>query len=130
MSEATNMGGPKAVNLLTADEIFAVDDVEYVDVPMPEWSKGEEVRSVRLRTLTHDELMAYTDEIKDPEKAKQGNVLIVVRSAVKADGSPLFTHAQAAGLRMKSAKAFSRLARAAIKLNGVRQQEVEAAKND
>ena len=115
--------------LLSAADIFAIDDVEYIDVPMPEWTpKGAEVpRKIRLRTLTHDELMAYTEELKDEKNAKQGNVLIVIRTAVNADGSPMFTRAQAELLSKKSAKAFTRLAREAGILNGVRKADADKA---
>lgn len=121
-----------ATEYLSLDEILQADDTEYVDVEMPEWKRGDgSIGKVRLRTLTNTELVEYTESMaKNAEAKRRGNIELIVRSAIRPDGSALFSKEGAAALQEKSAKAFNRLAKAALKLNGVTDDEAKQAKND
>lgn len=121
-----------ASEFLSLDDILAADDTEFADVEMPEWSGGSaHAKKVRLRTLTNSELVEYTETMSgDKEAKRRGNIELIVRSAVTPDGARLFSKDQVSMLERKSAKAFNRLAKAALKLNGVTDDEVTKAKND
>jgi hypothetical protein len=122
----------KQQHVLSAQEILASDDIEHVDVEMPEWKLPDgSIGVVRLRSLSNDQLVEYTELIKDDDARRQGNVMLIYKCAVNEDGTPLFTKEHVLALQKKAAKPFNRLARAALTLNGVTsgQDEVEKAKN-
>jgi hypothetical protein len=115
--------------LLSLDDIFNSDDIEYKDVEMPEWKRADgTVGFVRLRTMTNDELIDYSEAIEGEGK-KQANLMLVMYSAINGDGSRLFTMKQLEAMLQKSAKPFNRLARAAVELNGNKLPDAAAAKN-
>lgn len=115
---------------LSIDDILATDDREYVTVEVPEWPKNGKPGTVRLRNLSNSELIEYTEAMEgDKQAKKRGNLELVRRSAINASGGPLFTEAQVTLMLEKSAKAFNRLAKAALKLNGVTDDDTKAAKN-
>jgi hypothetical protein len=119
--------------LLSADEILDVNDVEYVDVEVPEW-KG----TVRLQTMSADDAIKFTDLMSAPDKRKSAMVRIVALCAVNEAGERLFPdgpeqQGKMERLRKKNVKAFMRLQIEALRLNGFADdaKKVEAAaKND
>lgn len=115
--------------LLTADEIFSADDIKTVDVEVPEWGKPGKPGIVRLKQFSNSELLKYGEHIEGNGQ-KQANLALVVKSAIKKDGTPLFTDADLRKLQGKSAKAINTLAKAALELNGVGEGAVKRAKND
>ena len=118
--------------LLTADEILDINDVEYVDVAVPEW-KG----SVRLQTMSADEAIKFTELMTDPAKRKNAMVRIVAVCMVNENGERLFAdgpeqQGKMEKFRKKNVKVFMRLQAEALRLNGFTEdaKKVEAeAKN-
>jgi hypothetical protein len=113
--------------LLTAEEIFAAEDIETVDVEVPEW-KGKDGKPgiVRLRTLSGEEASKFvqTDQ-------QNGAVRVLFLSAVKEDGTPLFEdEASLEKLRRKSLKAIVRLQKEALRINGLSPEAEAATKKD
>lgn len=113
---------------LTAEEILALDDMRTVTVEVPEWNT-----SVKVRTITGAERDAWElSQLAD----RKGNTLSNLRAsfvaitAVKDDGTLIFTPQQVAALGNKSAKALDRIYTAAATLNGLtKKDEEELAKN-
>lgn len=121
-----------------AATIFEVDDIQHVDVPVPEWTKpGQPTLYITLQSLTPDVLTKYGELIESIEGKRAANVLLVMQSAVKrnADGTAtkelLFPREYTERLQNERAsKVINRLARAALDLNGqTTAEDVEKAKN-
>jgi hypothetical protein len=128
--QRSNGGLVDVTALLSLDDILNADDVEYKDVEMPEWKRADgTIGYVRLRTMTNDELIEYSEQIEHEDNKKQANIMLVMFSAIAADGSRLFTVKQLEVMLTKSAKPFNRLARAAVELNGNKLPDAAAAKN-
>lgn len=109
--------------LLSAADILAKDDVEVVDVEVPEWGG-----TVRLQGLTGAEAAHFVDVIA---KDKSGSaVKIVAMSCVDENGYKLFSEEQVERLKEKSLKALMRLQREAMRLNGLTEEALAATKND
>jgi len=101
---------------LSADDILGVDDLEIVEVQVPEW-KG----SVHLRVLPADVGLALNDKMQELPKEKQSDAMFILLAAclVSPDGKPLFsTPEQADRLRGRSAKVLMRLQKKALELQG------------
>lgn len=110
--------------ILSAADIFAVEDREIIDIPVPEW-KG----TLRLQALTAAEAIEFTNMADNPATKQNAFVRIVALCAVDENRKRLFTDADMQKLRTKSAKIFMRLQEAALKLNGWDKASREAAKN-
>lgn len=118
-------GRARVERMLTAEEILSADDVQYRTVAVPEW-KG----SVRVRTLSADEVSDYVEAINGVQKRDSLSIM-VFRSLVKADGSQLFTdQAQLTPLKRRSMAAFVRLQEVILELNGLSKAAAARAKND
>lgn len=117
-------------NLLTEEEILSADDLDYVDVPVPEWTpKGAaKPKCIRLRAMSAADGIKFTEEIGG-EARKNGMVKILVACAIKADGSPMFTAQQLEALKKKNIRVFSRLQDEALKLNGFTKNGLPLVKN-
>lgn len=104
--------------------ILSASDVEYKEVNVPEWGG-----TVRLRSLSALESQTFAENFKKGDK--DGQVRLIIMSAVDEHGDPLFTEADIAALQKKSMKVVLRLQNAAMELNGLRDAKVavEEAKN-
>lgn len=108
---------------LTAEEILAADDLQTVEVDVPEWGG-----TVRLRSLTGQDAVSFAEQIKDNKK--NSGIKVVARCAVKEDGTPLFTEEQVEALTTKNQKALIRVQREALKLLGLTDDVIALVKND
>jgi hypothetical protein len=123
------------VRLLSADEILGADDLDYIDVLVPEWTPpGQEPASVRLRSMSAGTAMQFAVDVADGQKRQQAMVRLLVECAIGEDGEPLFAEEHLEALQSKSFKVFQRLQNEALKLNGFAteegEEEGEAEKND
>lgn len=108
---------------LSAEEILAIDDIEFVEVWVPEWKT-----MIILRMLNGEEAIEFTEQIAKDKSAASARMLIL--SAVQEDRkTPLFTEAHFQALKKKSLKAMIRLQKMALKINGFNEKELEEAKN-
>lgn len=105
---------------LTREQILAADDLEIVELEVPEWGG-----TVRLR-----ELDAYTAQklFKELEGADEMQVQVLMCAAciVGDDDQALFTAEDVAALQKKSALVISRIAAEAMKLSRGRREDAEA----
>jgi hypothetical protein len=101
----------------------------FRDVEMPEWTLADgTVGVVRVKALTNEEQVKYSESIKG-ENEKFGNAVLVILSAVNEDFTPLFSLQDLPQIANMAARPFNRLARVALELNGVVKEEVDDAKN-
>lgn len=108
---------------LTAEDVLGASDITTVDVDVPEWGG-----TVRLRAMSGEEGVRFMDMM---QKDRSNSALkVVLLTAVKEDGSPLFTADQLDQLQKKSLKALMKLQSEAVKLNGLVPEEVGKIKND
>jgi len=113
--------------VLTATDILDKSDTEYDYVDIPEWGGR-----VKIRSLTADEVIKFTESMKGEAK-KNAMVRICHLCTVNEDGSPMFEDGNMiAKLQKKSVKAINRIQKAALKLNGMDDEAKaqENAKND
>lgn len=123
--EREQRGKERIERMLTAEEILSADDVQYRTVSVPEW-RG----SVRVRTLSADEVSDYLEAINGVQK-RDALSIMVFRSLVKSDGSQLFTDPEQLGpLKRRSMAAFIRLQEVILELNGLSKAAAARAKND
>lgn len=108
----------------TADDILEIMDLEYQEVPVPEWGRGlgQPDFAVRIRTLTIDELEQLVKDSTVPNRDKPGTFR---RDATLADQllfhlgvvRPAFTPAQVKQLWVHSAVPVGRVLAALNTLN-------------
>jgi hypothetical protein len=112
-------------NVLDLESILAADDLQTAYVEVPEW-KG----TVKIRQLSADESLKFFETNKDPQHQKTSNLRLVMASAIKEDGSLLFTQDQFNNLAKKSMRAINRISDAALNLNAFTREKEKAVKND
>lgn len=123
MSENTTQPtpDPNEPNFLTAEAILASDDIDYVDVEVPEWKINGKPGVIRLRAMTAEESQAYNKANETSKGDGYGYVRIVAMTAINhKTGDRLFTEFQAALLKKKKSGIFIRLQDAALELNGLK----------
>lgn len=114
-----------------AATILALDDRQVELVPVPEWGLR-----VAIQSLTGDErdkidswVLAHRDEAGEI-KQTGFRAFMVAMTAVKSDGSLLFTEEQVAALGRKNHTALIALANVALRLSKMNDADVEQAAED
>lgn len=114
------------IRRLGRDAILAVEDVQTIDVFVPEWNTN-----VLVRGLTGAERDAYELSItqgkgKDQSlNIRNARAKLLVICCVDEEGNKLFQQSDIALLGQKSAVALERLFDAARKVSGLTEQDVE-----
>lgn len=117
--------------LLTADQILGMDDLNTMDLEIPEWPVNGEPGIIRLKTLSAREALNFQKTMNlSPANRDNAMISIVVLSAVDDAGNRIFTNAQVERLREKSVKVFTRIQKAAMELNGFGEPDNKAAKGN
>jgi hypothetical protein len=117
------------VNYLSAEDILNSEDIDFVDVTVQEWKRNGQPGVIRLRAMTADEAIKFTEELKDKAKSVDSYIRIVAATAVKVNadgtcGEPLFRGDVAVHkLRQKKSGIFIRLQKAAMKLNNLIEED-------
>lgn len=114
------------MTLLTADQILAADDLNYVEVEVEEWGG-----KVRLRDVTASgqmRLRAIFQDDKIDEAQKMCSVL--AECLVNEQNEHLFNEQQIAALSEKSPKAILALFQVAIDLIGLSNKALNDAKKN
>ncbi len=117
--------------MLTKEQIFEADDLETVDVPVPEWGGR-----VRVRTISGSERDRFEQETMQFNSGNRTVNLIDIRARfcvlclVDEAGKRLFNESEIRRLGQKSGKALDRVFDAAQKLNGLSETDLQdLAKN-
>lgn len=111
---------------LNKETILAADDIQYEDVPVPEW--GGVVRVKSLMGNERDGLEASM--IVGKGKNAQVNLenlraKLVARSCVDENGKRIFDDTDIPALARKSALALNRVYEVAQRLSGITQEDVD-----
>ena len=111
---------------MTAEDIWAVDDLKVVDLDVPEWGK-----KVWLRTLKGQERDAFEAQMStlpdgsDGKNMQNFRARLAARVLCNADGVRLFKDADAPRLGTKSGAALSRIFDKACDHNHLLKKDVE-----
>lgn len=110
---------------LSHDEILGYNDLETVEVEVPEWGGGV----VRVRSLTGREWASVEDSLQ-PSNGKpisrQGfRERLVVLACVDATGDPLFTAAEVEALGRKNWRPLERIAGVVVDISGATPGKVD-----
>lgn len=117
---------------LTAADIFEGDDLEALEVVIPEWRKNGEPGKLWIRQMPCDVGLVFQDAMKIESNKEEGMYLIVIATAVdaKIEGKPLFNAQDIERLRKKNLKVLDRLQKLALAHNFGTAEAVEKLKND
>lgn len=110
--------------LLSLDDMLSAEDIQYVEVPTPEWGG-----KVRLGSLSAGEMMTFIETSEGPERQTSG-LRLIVRSLVDADGNRIGSDKYLESFKKKDAKVINRLVKAILELNGMDVKAQAAEKND
>lgn len=112
---------------LTRDQILKADDLQRVEVPVPEWGG-----TVWVRTMTGQEREAYESSFIGRDGKvdlrtgmKDARARLCSLCVVDDAGRSLFTHADIEALSKKSTIAIGRVFDAIQKLNAITDEEIE-----
>lgn len=112
------------MSLLTRDAILALQDVKDQVVKIPEWG-GE----VRVRAMTAGARDAFEQDAFEASRDKKplGNIRarLVARCVIDEQGNPLFADADIEALGKKSAAAMDRIYEAVLRMNAMRESDIE-----
>lgn len=117
--------------LLSKDQVWQAQDITFEDVPVPEWG-GE----IRLRGLAGDERDDFEAKSLIKRKGtrevnlKNLRARLIAACAINEDGSPMFGPGDVLKLGTKSAVPIERLFKAAQKLSGMSDDDVEELTSD
>lgn len=110
------------------NQIFAAQDTKVEECDVPEWGV-----KLHLRTLSgadRAKLRAAVDRLEKQHREAEADTYLVLLCASDPNGNPVFTDADFDQLNSKSATVLSRVAAAALKLNGLGVQGIEDAKKN
>lgn len=112
------------MNLLNKLAILSASDCRIDTVDVPEWGGA-----VRIRAMTGAERDAFRTAIADGPSAEVGRfeAALLALTLVDDSGQRLFELAELDALRAKSAAVLDRLAKEAMRINGMDAQSQEAA---
>jgi len=108
--------------ILTRDEILQAQDLETVEVAVPEW--GGVVRVRGLTGAERDALEAEAAELRRP--LDNFRARYVARCIVDENGERIFSDEDIEALGRKSAAALNRVFEAAVRLSALTEEDVEA----
>lgn len=116
-------------NYLSADDILGSDDLDYVDVTVPEWKKNGKPGVIRFRAMSAAEAIDFTKKLND--NSADSYVRVVAATAIDpATGERLFKgDAVVQRLLEKKSGIFIRLQKAVMKLNNIGKDNEDNAKN-
>lgn len=111
---------------LTREQVRDIQDREIVKVKTPEWGKGE---CVFVRSLSGGERDELEGAVRSAQVSgainKDARARFCSAFTCDADGVPLFTLADVDWLTGKSAAVLTRIMDAGMKLNAMREKDVE-----
>lgn len=114
-----------ADNYLSADSILSVNDIKMESIDVPEWGGRVCVRS--LSGIDRDTWEVYAQaEFQKVNKPVNMRAKLASLCLCDSEGNRIFTDAQVNKLAEKSAKALDRVYEAAISVNALSGEEIDA----
>jgi hypothetical protein len=109
---------------LAREAILGADDLERIEVDVPEWGG-----SVWVRTMEATQRDAFeAQQLKEPFKDVRAR--LVAATVCDASGALLFSDADIPSLSRKSAKALDRIFAVSTKLSGLTKEDIDELKKN
>lgn len=108
------------------EEILALADQAFEDVPVPQWGRTVRVGSMTAADRDDWEMEAYLERKATNSAPKNVRARLVARCVIDEAGERVFKDADIEALGRKNAKALDVLYDAAIRVNGIEQKEQKA----
>ena len=112
------------------EEILTANDLQYEDVPVPEWGPDKLVRIRSLTAEERDEFEVFMSRVASGLEQANVRAHLAALTLVDSEGKRLFSVAEAPVLGQKNAQALQRVWLASIKLSGIARKSVEEALED
>lgn len=118
----------KVVQLMSIEDFDNLEDTQFVNVTVPEWKdKSGNAYTLRLGSLTADDIMVWVDANEGPAK-KTAGLRLIINSLVDANGKRIGSDKMIGSLRKRNADVIRRLVEQVLKLNGM-ETDAEKVKN-
>lgn len=112
--------------MLTRKDILGLDDLQYEDVPVPEWGG-----TIRMRGMTAADRDEFELAVMDLKPGKvQVRALVVMLCAIDDKGQRLFRREDVELLGAKSFSVMNRLHQVAVRLSGLGPGAVDRAEKN
>lgn len=105
--------------LLSKEQIFAAQDLQFIDVDVPEWG-GQ----VRVKAMSAIDRINFEKEQKDLSSSEL-IIRLVLLACIKEDGSKLFNEEDLESLQEKSPTVILKIFNEAVKLNTLNDELLE-----
>lgn len=118
---------------LTRDDILGVDDLQRVEVEVPEWGGTvfvRELSALERDTFGADYAGAGDGAGVNPEKLKDFRAKIAAMCIVEETGDQLFSEKDIVGLGKKSSTAMDRVVNKVLEISGMNVTAVDDAKKN
>src|SRR5215831_5723036 len=115
---------------LTREAIIGAQDIETIDVPVPEWGGVLRLRSMTALERENYEMMLGQTRDRNNGLINNVRASLVAWCAVDGEGHKLFTAADITILGTKSSAALIRAFEAARRLNAMSAEELEETKKN
>lgn len=112
---------------LTREQIIAAADLDYAEVNVPEWGGTVRLRAWDGATRDRFDAMALQARERGQQMPPQLRAWIVAMSVCNEHGELMFSESDVPTLARKSARALDRIVEAALRLNGLTPDAIEAA---
>lgn len=113
---------------LTREQIISAADLDYAEVDVPEWGGAVRLRAWDGATRDRFDAMALQARERGQQMPHQLRAWIAAMSICDERGELMFSDADIAALARKSARALDRIVEAALRLNGLTADALEAEK--
>ena len=117
---------PGQKKVLSAEDIFAANDIEFAEIP---GFKENEV--FRIRSLTAGDFIEWT-EANEGEAKRTAGLRLIIKSLVDENGKRILTDRHLEVLRMKAFKTTEKILADILKHNGIKTKKelLQEAKNE
>lgn len=115
----------KQPRILGRDDILSVDDVDIIEVEIPEWGGSVNIREMTGADRDAIESLLF-DESGNQRQVKNFRGIVVSMSVVDSDGNRIFGEDDIETLEQKSAAALNRIFLAALELNAMTASSAKA----
>ena len=111
------------------DIVETKTDVQFAEIPVPEWKTKDGKESLRIGSLTGEDMIEWTEANEGPAK-KTAGIRLIIRSLVDDQGNRIGQDTMIQPLLKRNSAVLNRIVRAVLKLNGMDKAANELAKNE
>lgn len=114
--------------VLSLDDLGAIEDVRYDYVTVPHWSRPGQAATIRIGSLSADDMIEFVESNEGPAK-RTASLRLIIKSIVDEKGVRTGRPEHLKMLRAKDASMCNKVVEAILLLNGIGAKAQEASKN-